>query len=135
MLSSLLRSLPYLVHTNRELGLMLAGEKPMASFVGGWGCFPEVVERYLRLFDRHVAEGRLVRMDHFSEAIGRRAYIAHRILFALPGEEWRMQAMIDLMTGDEPWSPALERRQGELLGYADWMNDYWLEFIYGKQTV
>ena len=83
MLSSLLRSLPYLVHTNRELGLMLAGEKPMASFVDGRGCFPEVVERYLRLFDRHVAE----------------------------------------------------RRQGELLGYADWMNDYWLEFIYGKQTV
>ena len=46
-----------------------------------------------------------------------------------------MQAIIELMTGDEPWSPALERRQGELLGYADWMNDYWLEFVYGKQTV
>ena len=46
-----------------------------------------------------------------------------------------MQAMIDLMTGYEPWSPELERRQGELLGYADWMNDYWLESIYGKQTV
>ncbi len=46
-----------------------------------------------------------------------------------------MQAMIDLMTGDELWSPELERRQGELLGYADWMNDYWLEFAFGKQTV
>ncbi len=46
-----------------------------------------------------------------------------------------MQAMIDLVTGDEPWSPELERRQGELLGYAVWMNDYWLEFAFGKQTV
>ena len=135
MLSSFLRSLPYLVHTNRELSLMRAGEKPLASFVDSKDCFPEVVERYLRLFDRHVAEGRIVRMDHFSEATGRRAYIVHRILFALPGQEWRMQAMIDLMTGDEPWSPQLERRQGELLGYADWMNDYWLESAFGKQTV
>ena len=114
---------------------MLAGEKPLASFVDGKDCFPEVVERYLRLFDRQVAEGRIVRMDHFSEVIGRRTYVAHRILFALPGQEWRMQAMIDLMAGNEPWSPELERRQGELLGYADWMNDYWLEFVYAKQTV
>lgn len=114
---------------------MLAGKKPLASFVDGKNCFPEVVARYLRLFDRHVAEGRILRMDHFCEVSGKRTYINHRILFALPGEEWRMQAMIDLMAGREPWSPEIERRQGELLGYDDWMNDYWLEFVYGKHTV
>ncbi len=113
---------------------MLAGEKPLASFVAGKGCFPAVVARYLRLFDRHVANGRILRRDHFSEASGTQFYVEHRILFALPGEEWRMQAMIDLMVGDETWSPELERRQGELLGYDDWMNDYWLDFVYGKQA-
>ncbi|MDF8333366.1 hypothetical protein [Novosphingobium cyanobacteriorum] len=107
----------------------------MASFADAKGRFPDVMVRYLRLFDRHVAEGRLVRMDHFSEETGTPAYITHWILFALPGHEWRMQAMIDLMTGKEPWSPALERRQGELLGYTDAMNDYWLEFVYGKSAV
>ena len=88
MLSDLLRSLPYQVHTNRELGLMLAGEKPLASFVDGKGCFPESVSRYLRLFDRHVEEGRIVRRDHFVEVEGGGTYTSHRILFALPGEEW-----------------------------------------------
>ena len=76
MLSSLLRSLPYLVHTNRELGLMLRGKKPLASFVDGKDCFPEVVTRYLKLFDRYVAEGRILREDHFSEVSGRMSYIS-----------------------------------------------------------
>lgn len=133
MLTPILRDLPYLVHTNRELGLMLEGKKPLASFVDGKGCFPEVVTRYIRLFDRHVAGGRIIRLDHFSDVPGKRPYVCHRIVFALPGEEWRMQAMIDLMSSDEAWSPEHERRQGELLGYEDWMNDYWLEFVYGKQ--
>ena len=135
MLHPSLRSLPYLVHTNRELGLMLAGTKPLASFVDGKESFPEVVSRYLRLFDRHVAEGRLVRLDHFSEISGRAQYTSHRILFALLGEEWRMQAMVDLMSDSTAWTSAHERRQGELLGYEDWMNDHWIDRIYGKQTV
>lgn len=135
MLSDVLRALPYPVHTNRELGLMLAGEKPLASFVDGKDCFPNVVVRYLRLFSRHVADGRIVRFDHYSDVSGRKPYVKHRILFALPGEEWRMQALIDLMERNEAWSPELERREGELLGYADWMNDYWLEFVYGMQKV
>lgn len=114
---------------------MLAGKKPLASFIDEKDYFPEVVGRYLRLFDRHVVQGRLIRHDHFSEGFGRRAYISHRVMFALPGEEWRMRALIDLMSGNEPWTPEQERREGELLGYEDWMNDYWLEFVYNKQTV
>lgn len=113
---------------------MLAGKKPLASFVDGKDSFPEVVLRHLRLFDRHVAEGRFVRRDHFSVIPGRKQYTAHRILFALPGEEWRMQAMIDLMSGSATWSPAHERREGELLGYEDWMNDYWFERFFQKQN-
>ena len=93
--------------------------------------FPDVVVRYVRLFNRHVDVGRIVRLDNFSEGVGRRPYTLHRILFALPGEEWRMQAMIDLMSVEQ-WSPEHERREGELLGYENWMNDYWQEFRYGK---
>lgn len=129
MLNDLLTSLPYLVHTNRELGLMLAGKKPLASFADGRDRFPEVVSRYLRLFDRHVASGKIARFDHFSEASWGDC---HHILFALPGEEWRFQAMLDLVLCDEPWTIAHERRQGELLGYDDWMNDYWLTYVYRK---
>jgi len=112
---------------------MLAGRKPLASFADGSNCFPEVMNRYLRLFDRPVADGRFVRRDHFSEVAGRQTYTCHRVLFALPGEEWRMQAMIDLMSADEPWTPEHERREGELLGYDGWMNDYWLDLVYKEQ--
>ena len=127
MLNELLTGLPYLVHTNRELGLMLAGSKPLAVFVDGRDRFPEVVRRYLRLFDRHVACGTIIRRDHFSKASwGER----HHILFALPGEEWRFQAMLDLMLAEEPWTIDHERRQGELLGYDDWMNEHWLTSVY-----
>ena len=126
------KSLPYLLHTNRELGLMLAGKKPLAEFADGSGRFPEVVLRYLRLFDRHVAAGRLVRRDHFHPPENERNYVVHRILFALPEEEWRISAMIDLKSSVD-WSPDHERREGELLGYEDWMNDHFVGLIGPKE--
>lgn len=127
MLNDLLRGLPYLVHTNRELGLMLAGAKPLACFADGKDCYPDVVSRYLRLFDRHVGTGRIIRRDHYSDANWGRC---HRILFALPNEEWRIEAMLELILSKDQWTADKERRQGELLGYDNWMNDYWLTFIY-----
>tara|TARA_B100000029_G_scaffold145715_11_gene141024 strand:- start:1565 stop:1966 length:402 start_codon:yes stop_codon:yes gene_type:complete len=130
VLNSLLRSLPYLVHTNREFGLMMAGRKPMAVFVDGKDRFPEVVARYIRLFDRHVTSGRFVRADRLGPGAGVRTYMAHRIFFTLPGEEWRVDAYLALIDGDDRWTADHERRQGELLGYEDWMNDYWIEHVY-----
>ena len=129
MLNDLLRSLPYRVHTNRELGLMLAGTKPLASFCEHDGCWPEVLLRYFRLFDRQVSAGRLARHDHHFADHGQ---ALHRVQFALPGETWRFQAMIELWSEPGPWTQARERREGELLGYADWMNDYWLHNLWGK---
>tara|TARA_Y100000815_G_scaffold41890_1_gene34463 strand:+ start:105 stop:506 length:402 start_codon:yes stop_codon:yes gene_type:complete len=129
VLNSLLRSLPYLIHTNREFGLMMAGRKPIAVFVDGKDQFPEVVARYIRLFDRHVASNRIMRSDYFLPGAGVRPYTAHWIFFALPGEEWRADAYLALLHGDERWTAEHERRQGELLGYEDWMNDYWIEHI------
>ena len=133
MLNSLLRSLPYLVHTNREFGLMMAERKPMAAFVDGKDQFPEVVLRYIRLFDTHVASGRFVRLDRLVPGADARPYTAHRIFFTLPGEEWRMDAYTALMDGEDRWTADHERRQGELLGYEDWMNDYWIERVFSKR--
>jgi hypothetical protein len=92
-----------------------------------------VVLRYLRLFDRQVAAGRIVRHDHFSAAPPScRCNSIHHILFALPGEEWRIPAMLELVLADTKWTAAHERKQGALLGYADWMNAWWVEHVFGR---
>jgi hypothetical protein len=132
VLSDRLRGLPYLVHTNRELGLMLARKKPLSYFVDGKEFFPDSVVRYLRLFDRQVAAGRLIRHDHFSDAPWALCKTYHHILFALPDETWRIQAMLDLVFNHSQWTAELERKQGELLGYERWMTDYWIKHIFGK---
>jgi hypothetical protein len=128
---SLAGRLPYTLHTNRELGLMLAGRKPLAEFADGVGSFPDVVIRYIRLFDRHVSAGEIVRRDHFSPPSDTRAFTVHRILFALPTETWRIDEMIALRE-ERTWSRDHERREGELLGYEDWMNDHFLDLFYPK---
>ncbi len=109
---------------------MLAGRKPFAHFVDAKGQFPQTLERYFRLFDRHVEMARLVRRDHIEPPIDKRKYELYRIMFAVPGEEWRFDAFLGLMQSPI-WGPAQERREGELLGYEDWMNDHFLELKYG----
>jgi hypothetical protein len=47
------------------------------------------------------------------------------VLYALPGEEWRIDAYLQLWetfkkTG---WTAEMEREEGTLLGYEDWQND------------
>ena len=100
-----------------------------AVFVDGKDQFPEVVERYIRLFDRHVEEGRFVRRDHFQQPTQDRKFTLHRILFSLPEEVWRIDEMIELKTA-QSWSIEHERREGELLGYETWMNDHYLKMTY-----
>jgi hypothetical protein len=119
---------PYVLHTNRELGMMLRGEKPLAVFSDGLGHFPKVVLRYFRLFDRHVAAGIFVKREYVVPDTSGRVQGWHTILFARAEEAWRIDAMIELrLSGMSPageWTDAHERREGELLGYADWQNDY-----------
>ena len=120
---------PYLIHTNRELGLMLGGAKPLANFADAEGRYPQNMVRYLRMFDQHVATGRFIRRDNLEPFPGRKDLCLHRILFSLPDEEWRIDAMIELMRSNV-WTAAQERREGELLGYEGWMNDWWVERRY-----
>jgi hypothetical protein len=123
-----LRDLPYLVHTNRELGLMLRGQKPMACFMEFPEAMPRCLARYLRIFDGYVARGRFTKRVHVRTVAdgGPPHKELHEIFYTLPGEEWRAQAKIDLYGLPGKWSAARERRLGELLGYADWQNDIWM---------
>ncbi len=125
--SEIFRSLPYLVHTNRELGLMMRGLKPLAVF--GWmeGYEIEFVTRYLRMFDRHVAEGRFRKHQRVRPVPQLPHLNDYRICYTLPGHDWRVEALDHLYERPRPWTVAHERRLGELLGYEDLQNDIWLE--------
>lgn len=102
---------------------MLRGLKPLAKFVDGEGYFPDLMLRYFRLFDRQVHLGRIVRRD---EIVASGHGPLHYVYFALPGELWRIQAMMDLMRRSGPWTREMEREEGVLLGYTDEQNAIWL---------
>ena len=105
---------------------MLKGVKPLSYFHIVIDKDSDGLVRYLRLFDRHANAGRLVRravdepLRDLPELMGR------KLFFALPGQEWRIEAMLSLLELRGPWTQDRERRQGELLGYEDWQNDLWL---------
>ncbi|MES1201755.1 MAG: hypothetical protein ABUS57_09950 [Pseudomonadota bacterium] len=112
---------PHPIHTNRELLMMLRGEKPFAAFVQELEFITEAGVLAGQHFDRYVADGTLVRRDHDYNSDG---IALRRILFARPGEEWRFDEYIALLEfASDAWDDAKERREGELLGYTDWEND------------
>ena len=134
MQSESVRAVPYVVHTNRELGLMLRGKKPLAVF--GWidGDEIDFVLRYLRMFDRHVANGRFVKRLRVRQ-VPRLPHLTCRdIFYALPTHEWRIDAYEQLLNAPGPWTAARERRLGELLGYEDWQNDVHLVGFEGRAS-
>ena len=113
-------------HEGRELALMREGKKPLAMFLDNvprdFALFPEAE------FDSLVAEEKLVKhvsMTAFPDPGGKAGNeISHRrVLYALPGEEWRIQAFLlvqEIYDSQVPgWRPDLERVIGRLLGYSD----------------
>jgi hypothetical protein len=127
-----LNDVPYLVHTGFELPLMLDGRKPLAVFGDG---YPSVwFDEYLAPFEPFIRAGRIVRrvidtpMPRLKtmrpDLDGMRD-----VYFALPGKEWRIDAYIEMREAarQSSWDANFERRQGALLGYEDWQNDWWLE--------
>jgi len=103
-------------HEGKELQLMLDGHKPMAMFV-------EEVDSEFEIFseedfDRHATIHGWVKRTRV-EYDG--AVEVRRILYALPGEEWRLDALmltIDIYETLLPGRrPDLERIIGTLLGY------------------
>lgn len=127
-----LDDLPYEVHTGRELRLMLEGTKPLAVFCDAYSpivdpwIFPEDV------FDAHVASGHMVMRDFVELSAKSLPYPYkgfRRLLYALRGEEWRIDAYLDLwrMAEEIGWTEELERQEGSLLGYKDWQTDAFLK--------
>src|SRR5579872_7215793 len=102
MLPERLRKLPYLVHTNRELGLMLRGMKPLAYFMDVADTEPDACMRYWRMFDRHVSAGRLIKREVFEAMPDRPQLKFRKLLYALPGNEWRIDAMLSLLNETDP---------------------------------
>lgn len=96
---------------------MLEGRKPLAAFLDS----AQWLAQELSSYDRFVREGR------FTRRIIERGDI-QEVYFALPGQEWRINAYVQLReAGTGKWSDDCERQQGELLGYEDWQNDWWIK--------
>jgi hypothetical protein len=106
-------------HEGRELELMLSGSKPLSMFVEPippeFDVFPE------EEFHSLVAQGRLVKEVSIETlpGPGDKKRQVRRVLYALPGEEWRIRAVLlvqHLYTTLPGW-PDLDRVIGILLGY------------------
>jgi hypothetical protein len=111
-------------HEGRELALMLAGRKPLAMFTevlpAESGLIPE--DHFLP----HVRAGRIVMREAFAPALpvaGHPGKLRLRyVLYALPEEAWRIDAMLLLnkvYTRQGGWDEGLERLIGCLLGYSE----------------
>ncbi len=107
-------------HEGRELELMLAGGKPVAMFSD---VIPPSFELPEEDFAPHVESGRLVKFDVVITASKSGMYDMRYLFYALPGEEWRIDRLIeihrDFHQHDKPTSCELEKEIGQLLGYQD----------------
>jgi len=106
-------------HTGRELLLMLKKEKPFAAFAVAVadnnveGIIPE------NYFEPHVRKRTILKMEHIGKAGEKMPKNVRRVLYALPGEEWRFNAYIALweLAAVYGWNAGFERIEGYLLGY------------------
>jgi tRNA (guanine37-N1)-methyltransferase len=108
-------------HEERELELMKSGAKPLSMFVA-----PTTEEFELfseEQFDRLVNQGKLVKKVAVEDAVAPNGspIQLRRVLYALPGEEWRIEAMLLVLNAYASFGPGrsrdLERMAGLLLGY------------------
>lgn len=108
-------------HTGRELLLMLAGTKPFAAFVD---IHPSnrkdeiIPESY---FEPHVKSGKILKFEHIERQDEKIAQSLRRVMYVLPGEEWRVNAyvMVWKLAHKYGWNEGFERVEGYLLGYED----------------
>lgn len=122
--------LPYKVHTNKELALMLRNEKPLSVFCERFPSNPDFDLIPERFFAPHVDAGLF---STFQCIIADARGIENRFVFyATKGENWRIYAYIllkrtSILSG---WSEGFERMEGSLLGYEDWQNDIYIEKVF-----
>jgi hypothetical protein len=128
-----LRAIPYLVHTDYELPLLLNGTKKLARFLE---VYPPYSHHNEELFDRYVAEGLLhkeVHLEPFPEPYtGRSRHRGSREACYTPkDEEWRIRAwkLVFAASRKTDWNEDFERIQGMLFGYEEWQMDWWIAYI------
>lgn len=121
---------PYLLHTNRELLLMLQGRKPLSVFTEDEPSstpsisplFPEAK------FDAHVAAAQFVKYE-YAETVNNGPHRIRWVFYALAAEAWRIKAYVLLIETAKRsgWNEGFERMQGSLLGYSQQENDINIE--------
>ncbi|WP_457094899.1 hypothetical protein [Microvirga sp. P5_D2] len=127
-----LRELSYKIHTNRELEFMLQGLKPLAYFHDMIFDDQDMWEPEEE-FERQVELGTFVKHEvrELCEPYSLNGHIIRgewTRYYALKDEARRIPAfmMLKNLIKKHPWSDALERMEGALLGYTDEQNDEWL---------
>jgi hypothetical protein len=111
-------------HEEIELMLMLRGDKPMAMFTEvcplETGIVPE------EEFRPYVESGKFIMRERYEPAPSVPGYDGEvqirRVLYALPEQAWRIEAMLllcDVYASQGGWDEGLERMTGKLLGYGD----------------
>lgn len=130
-----IRAVPYLVHTNFELFLLINGTKQFAVELE---LYPPHQHFQENLFDRFVAEGLLhkeVFAVPFAAPIklkdGRIFEGEREVCYTRKGEEWRIPAwrLIRAAFKKSRWNDDFERLQGMLFGYEEWQMDWWIAHI------
>ncbi|WP_420546822.1 hypothetical protein [Curvivirga sp.] len=118
-------------HEERELELMLKGEKPLTEFSdiveperGG----AILVQWSDQEFTPHVESGEIIRHEIFHNTPDGQ-YEIHSIYFTLPGEEWRAKELHKLRTTDftVDMNDYYDRKVGELLGYPKEAIDHFIQ--------
>src|SRR5262245_10676715 len=133
-----LYDIPYLVHTNYELPLLLEGRKKLAWFVYAYP--REVAFAGEEAFDRWVTNGVLhkeVVYQPFEKPAG--DLLEGRSVYYTPkGEEWRISAHKLIEKASQKsggWNDHYERLQGMLFGYEDWQNDWWIKSLAERRAL
>jgi hypothetical protein len=118
---------PYEIHTNRELELMLQGTKPFAAF-------SEILELSYdewiipeKAFAPYIAQETIIKREHIF--IAPHNMKLRRVLYALPNEEWRIDAYLLMweVAQKSGWNESMERMEGRLLGYEEWQCDFHIQ--------
>jgi hypothetical protein len=120
-------------HTGRELLLMLNNKKPFAAFAEvSWGNNVEAIipEDY---FEPHVRKGTILKKEHIQKEGKKIPQKIRRVLYALPGEEWRFNAFIALweLAAVYGWDAGFEKVEGYILGYETTIDPF---FARSKET-
>ncbi|WP_089164084.1 hypothetical protein [Caballeronia sordidicola] len=131
-LPTLVDQLPYRVHTNSELIMMVKGIKPLAVFEESYPLNSAKESSIESKFDQIIADRRFVKREmtqlatyHDPERKHMRTRPIRIVLYSLASEEWRIDAYILLkMTAlKSGYGELYERMEGSLLGYTEWQND------------